>query len=161
MDCSKFKNRLRQAGSDQSTGLPEDLRRHADECEACGRILSEEAALSDLLSGSKLACPVEENWDGYLNTVMERTRAEKTSGTAVWLKRMLVPVISAAAVLYLLVQTDDFRDAELDLAYTSTLDFVMEEHDLIAADNMFSPASVYEIEVYIDDPAAEPQIRNN
>jgi len=166
MKCNIFEEWLRSTASLRFEGLlPDELQRHIESCETC-RAASEEARiLGDLMGEVKEPGQSDEFWNDYLAQVMDRTRNEEPARgiTAVytWTKRLIGPAAAFALIAIVLLQYNPFSSGNdaVEEMYTTTLDFVLEEHDMIVAQNIFDPTPVYTIEEFLfEEP---PLIRNN
>ncbi|MFC1492484.1 hypothetical protein ACFL6O_00875 [candidate division KSB1 bacterium] len=149
MNCKQFQNKISEISlSDLRDSLPEDIRDHIKTCPVCADELQNSIGLGSILDEMKAPEKGEEFWDGYLSTVMERTvRAEKKtqwSHFPVFGKKFVIPVFAVAAIMLVFLISDTFfnnvNDEEI---YSSTLDFILEEHDLESSQYMFNQSSVY------------------
>jgi len=169
MNCTQFQKWLAgQELSGRDDPVPEDLRIHMLECAFCRQEAAAAENLDRLLQEIRTPGQSDELWDSYLLTVVEKARREKDAvrvpALLTWSKRLALP--AAALVLMATVYLFNHKtapDFPQDSATLSMLDFVVEEHQFIMAQQVLDPTSMYSVdEVFLEDweePAA-PVIRN-
>lgn len=153
MKCTLLKTWLAdQELAGKKNPLPDNLRAHLQKCQICGREEQEAKNLESLLGQIRTPDHDEKFWGSYLTATMEKARSAKpASPLMVWSRRLAIP---AAAFVVLLIALSLFNPKsglipDESQAYSTTLDFVLEEHELIMSEHMFDPTSIYAMEEII------------
>ncbi len=168
MNCKIFEEWLeKSAGSLKESFPPEEILEHLSGCESCMKTASDYDKLGAMLKKAAAPDPGEKFWDEYLTTVMDSVRDNKAAGAAAaplfWVKRALIPAISFMVILFAVFQYGDFyqEEAEEDYIYSMTLDFILEEHDMIMAEDIFDPTFVYAVEEIRPEDLESSQVIKN
>ncbi|MCP4726496.1 MAG: hypothetical protein GY863_15735 [bacterium] len=124
------------------------MQEHVKLCPVCAEELQNILGLGSMLDEMKAPEKGEEFWNGYLSTVMERTvKAEKQkqwSHFPVFSKKFIIPVFAVAALMLVFLVSDTFFNSVNDEEiYSSSLDFILEEHDQESSQYLFNQSSVY------------------
>ncbi len=166
MNCNKLHEWLNRT---QLSGIPEhypaDVKKHITECASCLEEFQSALKIGKLLENTKIPEMQSEYWDNMLSGIMNRTiRSGNTPNGLlnVFRKKFIIPVTTAALVIFSLVISDSFNTTEDDVIYSNSMEFLLEEHDFVIADNAFSPASVYFVdEILTDTQGNQNKDRNN
>jgi len=158
MTCTNFQQWLcERNASEVLNTIPEEFRRHILQCNECKKELEKAKKLHALLQSARAPDPGENFWEEYLTTVAARVRKKQeeveTTVIPLWTKRLLIPA-AAAVILFIGVFVADRyylldRFIYTDEAYSSTLDFILEEHEQISSQYMFDPTPLYAMEEVI------------
>ncbi len=152
MNCEKFKILISELPlTSLWESLPEDIKDHAGSCLVCGEELKSMLELGNSLNGLKAPDKGEEFWDDYLGTVMDRTvhskNTTKWSLFPVFSRRFIIPVFAVASMLVVFLISDTIFNGSIEIdqdeLYSTSLDFILEEHDQESSQYMFNQSSVY------------------
>ncbi|MFC1731607.1 hypothetical protein ACFL6I_14925 [candidate division KSB1 bacterium] len=168
MTCTIFENWLKKKSVSRIRGaLPADMEKHLQECDTCRSAAREAEQLHIALRPACIPEQDDEFWENYLTTVLSRTRQdEKIDSVQVavkWSKRLFVSATSIALVLVAVMQYRSFfgPDSGEEIVYSSTLDFMLEEHELTMSQYAFDMTSIYVVDEIVPVDWEEPQVIKN
>ncbi len=125
---------------------------------------AEDRKLDELLSSARTQKRGDQFWDEYLTGVMGSVREESSRSlfSTPMLRRLLVPAVIAVIAVFTVMKSGLFTNGDAgESMYTTTIDFVIEEHDYVVSQNMFDPTPFYAVEeIAFDDIVDQQGIRN-
>ena len=156
MTCKKFQQWLCERTSKEALdAIPEEFRRHAAQCNECKTELHAAKKLHELLKSAHVPDPGDAFWEEYLTTVVTRVREkrEEAESPALTLltKRLLIPIAAGLILFAGLFTADQYfyimdRIKYGDEIYSSSFDFIEEEHDRVSSQYLLDQTPVYAVE---------------
>ncbi|MFC1564425.1 hypothetical protein ACFL6G_05775 [candidate division KSB1 bacterium] len=164
MECKDFKNRISGIPLSGLSGpLPDDLQEHMKVCPECAEEVKQYTGLGSLLNDVTSPEQGDDFWNGYLTAVMERTvqsgKETKWTHFPVFSRKFIIPVFAVAAMMLIFIISDNMNTVEDEEIYSSTLEFILEEHDQVSSQYMFNEASVYLADEILPENLGETRSR--
>ncbi|MFC1555026.1 hypothetical protein ACFL7D_10350 [candidate division KSB1 bacterium] len=168
MECKDFKDFIGETNLSGLTDPPDELKQHLRKCGSCSKEYQEARGLGDLLASVKTPDIKDEYWNGYLGGVMSKIKNTKPGSTlADFYKTLLIPA-AAALLLFGVYFSDTYMplvDEMIygDESYTSSLDFIMNEHSEAMSKYLLNTDAIFLTETLFPDTESDSgtDIRNN
>lgn len=171
MKCNEFEHWLtEQNSSEKLDAIPEAFREHLHRCNVCANVLHETRNYFKTLRSASAPEPGDAFWEDYLSGVSSKLKERKKpsvgSPGSAWIRRLVLPVAAAAILVTGVFVTDSYYPF-LEFGfygedeYSSTLDFIWEEHEQALSEHMFDLTLLYAVDEIIPenwefvDPEAE------
>lgn len=161
MKCDEFQQWVNQQNAaDRLSDVPPGYRLHVEQCSECKNMLREAQKYYMIVQDAGTPEPGDAFWEDYLSTVAakfrERRKAEESMVFPARIRRL---TLSAAAVallfagVFLADRYYPFLDSLLNgnEAYSSSIDFIWEEHEQVLSHYMFDPTPLYALEEVIQE----------
>lgn len=157
----KCKNVKEWFGNESSySNIPNGLIEHLNGCDGCFRIFKDD--LSVILELKKLNIPSKEDafWNDFLReTIAKAISSNDQSSTVEVLNSfgsrfrnyVALPVVAAAMLLIMLYSSDQSIDLDDEDIYSSSIDFIFEEHSQASEEYMLNSSSIYAVDEVIPD----------